>query len=142
MTLTLIKHMKKVQDNCLSYDYMMKVKWLLRFPHWTSLVVVVPLTNLSFGFIFETTFFHTTLFLFQESKGKREEKRRERSFCYSKIGGKWGSEDVYREEKKERWVHEVASGLSQWTWWRQVQGPERSKWTWWCHQGPGWNNSI
>jgi len=75
MPLTLIKHMKKFQDNCLNYDYMMKVKWLLRFPHWTSLVV--PLTNLSFGFIFETSFFLTTLFLFQESKGKRVEKREE-----------------------------------------------------------------
>lgn len=85
--------MKKV----LSYDYMMKVKWLCRFPHWTSLVV--PLTNLSFGFIFETTFFLTTQFLFQESKWKIEEKR-ERNFCYGKIGGKWGNEDVYKGRKK------------------------------------------
>lgn len=112
---------------------------------YTSISIVPLMKNPSFGLIFETLFFLPTL-LFQE--GERREKRstekvrvwkreRERTFCYGKIGGNGRNEEVFILTKKGNMsVYEAASGLSQWTWLGQVQGPEKSKWTWWRQQGP------
>jgi hypothetical protein len=71
------------------------------FPYWT---ILVPLTNLSFGFIFETRTFSLPHFSISRGwkrprKKKGRERERERDFYYGKIGGEGTFADVYKEEK-------------------------------------------